>query len=416
MKNHVKNAFLRFYKEGQKAEFLETLTNFQSDTKWEVIEAKETMFLPLSSVPEEELTMGAGEACSDSMSSELPIVAVLPDGRKYLMRPYLLKNVKQHHRDNALVLSDMLHAGNVTAFCEHVSMGRSFLKKNILMMLRGEKISGWFSDFNASWSQLDQVQFFEEKMGEVFPNLCFESAEISHYCTTVNYTLDASMESRALHDRLGLKPGVMDAYVDAWIAAGLPADALTKAVPICKFVTGESGLTSIEVRPFIRLGGSWGDIPLGNKLSVNHRGADDKVWGKFETFPDQVAILYQKGLAGIERLCTQRINNPYCAITHVLALFRSSVPMKALEMCAANAEIFWPRDDDDTYCMAIDIFNCVNSAINAANAELSPVRRLRNSETLGRLCHTNWSEFDVRTVNKSFAKADTTESDDDFGI
>lgn len=418
MKNTVHDSYFALYAKEDHAKLIEDLQEFQADTHWEAIEAKNTRFVPLSSVEETELAVGAGEAYKDSMGSELPIAAVLPDGRKYLMRPYLLKNIKQHHRDNALVLSDMLHQGKIDAFCEHVSMGRHFLKKSILMMVRGEKISGWFSDFNASWSQLAQIEFFEEKMRSAFPNMKFESAEVSHYCTTVNYTLDDSMDSRALHDSLGLKPGVMDAYIDAWVSAGLPAEVLRSAVPICQFVTGESGLTSIEVRPYIRLNNKWGCIPLGNKLSVNHRGSDEHVWEKFETFPGQVAILYQKGLAGIERLCYQTMRHPYCAITHVLAQFRASVPMKRLQTCAANAEIFWPREDEEAVCKAIDIFNCVNESVSAANAELSPIRRLRNAETIGRLCHMDWREFDVATVNKSFAKSDADKmiSDDDFGI
>lgn len=415
--NNIKDGFLATFDEESHSDMLSYLREVEKDTRWEPIEAKNTFFVPLSEVPESELAAGAGEGYQDALSSPLPICAVLPDGRKYLLRPYLLKNIKQHHRDNAVVLSDMLNRGDIRAFCDHISLGRPFLKKQILMMTRGEKVSGWFSEFNGNWSQLAQVSFFEEKMKESFPALRFLRAEVSHYYTAVNYQLDETMSSRELHAHIGLKPGVMDAYLDAWVSAGLPAELLRDAVPVCQFVTGESGLTSIEVRPTIRLSDGT-VIPLGGILSVNHRGADESVWGKFETFPGKVAILYQKGLAGLESLCERKIFNPYCATTHVLNLFRASIPAEALRSCAANAEIFWPRDIEDITCCAIDIFNIVNEMVTEANKKLSPVRRLRNMEMVGRLCHSSWGDFDVGHVNKFFSKSDLKFStpDDDFGI
>lgn len=413
--NKIRDDFLVSYKSDEHSDLMTCLEEMEAGAKWEQVELNGTYFIPLSDVSEEALTEGAGEACEDTRaSSPLPICAVLPDGRTYLVRPYLLKNFKQHHRDNAAVLGDMLNQGNVAAWCEHISLGRQFLKKKILMLVRGEKVCGWFSEFNANWSQLRQVEFFEEKMKKAFPYMTFSNAEVSHYYTAANYTLDEAICSSS---SIAIRPKVMSAYVDAWKTAGLPAEMLEKAVPICQFVTGESGLTSIEVRPYIKLPDGT-VIPLGSNLSVNHRGNDEAVWGKFEEFPDKVAVLYQKGLAGIGRLCEHLILHPYCAMTHVLAQFRAYVPAEILRRYAADAEIFWPRDAEGVTCSAIEIFNLVNEMVNEANKKTSPIRSLRNIEMVGRLIYANWDEYDVNTVNKFFSKGDTkiVIPDEDFGI
>ena len=97
-------------------------------------------------------------------------------------------------------------------------MSKPYLTKSVLMMVRGGKISGWFSEFNFNKSQLMQVQFVEECLGERFPDMVFDSGDISHLFTTANYQLGGSM-SETYH-RLGMDDSVVAAYAEAWVKAG----------------------------------------------------------------------------------------------------------------------------------------------------------------------------------------------------
>lgn len=367
-----------------------------------------------SSTPSPEIDPAAKEAFEDSESSELPIVAVFDDGRKFLVRAYLLKSIKQHHRDTAPIVCDMLRKGAYRDMCDHLNLGRKYLTKNLLMLLRGGKISGWFSEFNARWTQKMQVDYFEESMGVAFPNFHFLDAEVSHFYTGCTYGLDYSMDSIELESGLGIDSSVMASYIDKWEEAGLAPEELRKARPICRFITGESGLTSIEVRPYLLVNGK--EIPLGSPLSVTHRGKDDAVWEKFMFFPGQVAVFYQKGMARLGELCKQRIFNPYNAATHALRTFRGYVNTSVLSKCAEYAKETWPLSIGSS-CYAIEIYNLINDFITEETKTAKPVVKLRNSEMMGRLLHADWGEFDSALpyeFGRSSTRAHTT--DDDFGV
>ena len=122
-------------------------------------------------------------------------------------------------------------------------------------------------------------------------------------------------------------PSVAASYLEAWEMAGGDPEELKKAVPTVIFMTGESGLSSIVVSPVMIMEG--GDpVFLGASLSVNHRGKDEMVWDKFKKFPDEVATLYTKGMKGLRDMCKTEILHPYNCLTHVLKMFKSSIPKK----------------------------------------------------------------------------------------
>lgn len=394
-----------FVEFNDREEFMSFIGDFDKDTRWESIPASSVTYIPLSSITPGELTAGGNVGYSDSEISGLPIAVKLDDGRIFGIRPYLYKNIKQHHRDNAAVLSDMLTAGNVAAFCDHLNASKPFLKKNIMMLTRGAKISGWFSEFNANWSQSAQFSFVENAMRANFPQWSFMRGEVSHLYTSGTYALEKSISSPGFTSMIGEK--VMGPYLDAWESAGGRREDLLNAVPQCKFMTGESGLTSIVLTPIVRMPDGM-TFFLGSSLSVNHRGDDEKVWKKFETFPEQIAVLYQKGMKALAKLCSRGVAHPYNCMTHCLMPFRSSIPAEYLKDLCSTMEMFYPQEDNSIICMAIEIYNSINEMVHRAGATQAPLKRLQNMELLARLMVSNWDDFDKATPAKLFGKGESS--------
>ena len=400
------DAFERHFEASSHGEFFELLDELEKDTKWDRVPLKEISFVPLSEVREEELSLGAGKAYEDSKKGFLPIVACFADGRKYLVREYLLKFIKDHAEDNGKIVSKIFNAKNWQLFCAHINCGWEYRHKEIIYLLRGEKISSWMTDFNSNWSQLKQFEFFEEKMGERFPGFSFSAASIGHYFSSASYRLDDSIESHGLAGALGVTSAVMGAYIDAWRACGLEPEELKSAVPVCRFLTGESGLCAIEAIPVIQTK-NYGEIVMGESLKVVHRGSDEAVWGQFETFPDNIAVLFQKGLAGLELLCKLRIMNPYNAVTRILKMFRATMPSETMKACAETASFYWAPSDKDATCKAVEIYHLVNEFVKEGNEKRkNPLVAFRNVELMGRLLHANWKDFDKPTALKVGGKAE----------
>lgn len=399
------------YDASQHEQFLSGLEDVQKDTTVEPVKTNEVLFMPLSKVPEGEL---AEEARMDSeapkvtelpFEGRLPIAVHLDDGRYYCIRPYLWKNIKQHHKDNAAILSDMVHREHWEEACAHLNMSKPYLTKSVLMMVRGGKISGWFSEFNFNKSQLMQVQFVEECLCERFPDMVFDSGDISHLFTTANYQLGGSM-SETYH-RLGMDDSVVAAYAEAWVKAGGSVEELETAVPYARFLTGESGLTSITLAPYLKLKDGR-TFYLGGSLSVNHRGEDKMVWGKFEEFPDKIAVLYQRGFSGLKELCDRVILYPASCLTHVLNKFRATVPVKEMKDCIEDFEMFYNPENPELTCRAIDVYNAVNELLDELGSKNGPMRQVQNTELIARLLVDNWDDYDKKTPAKLFGKREDT--------
>lgn len=413
MKNIYKDSWAEHFESDEHADFKDSLTEFSNAAKWTSINAADVTFVPLSAVYEHELAEGDADTLADSKIGEMPVAVHMDEAVKtFLMRGYLFKNVKQQFRDDAAILSDMLTAGNTEDFCDHLNMSKKYLKKKkIQMLVRGEKISGWFSDFNHNWSQIEQLEFLEKELTARFPNMSFVSGEINHTFTEARYALDESIRAKSIS---GEEEGVVDAYLSAWERSGGDRASMENAVPVLRFNTGESGLFSIVCSPLLKLA-PCKEYPkgttlfLGTALSVNHRGSDKAVWEKFAKFPDNIATLYTKGMKGLAAMCKTRISHPYCAVTHALKLFTSSVPLKVLKEICGDTEIIFGGPDDTEPCFAIDLYKNVSSKIQSSFGSSTPLKQFQNQELLARLCNANWEEFDKARPAALFAPKEDPE-------
>lgn len=362
------------------------LADFCKDTAWDLVKASDVHFAPIHGladvIPE--------DVFKDSISGELPI-AMQYDGASFAVRPFIFKAIKQHHRDGAKILATMLSKGHYLQVCEHLNMSAPYLTKNLMVMRRGGKIGGYFSQYNASWSQLTQCEYAMMTLGSLFKDLEFRRGEINHIFTSCEWSLGKAMADSEFEG----SASISSAYLDAWESAGGDRKVLEEAQPICRFITGESGLTSIALSPTLKFKDGT-TIYLGSSLSVNHRGSDESVWGKFEEFPSQIAALYQRGLMGLERLCKVKIFHPYNACSHALAFFKSAVTTSVLQNTLDDFEAFFSPDEKDLTCFAIDVYNHINNAFSKMDVK-SPLRRVQNAELLARLLMCDWSGFDKST-------------------
>ena len=410
----IRDNFSIAFTEDEHSDFDSAVAEFSDAAAWEAIPASDVTFLPMTAIVPEDLSVGGVDAFTDSSVGELPLaVRYDDDGRTFLIRPYLFKNIKQQFRDDAAILSDMLSKGRIDKFCDHLNMSKEFIgKKKLQVMYRGEKISGWFSDFNHNWDQTKQIDFMWDELSSRFPSMKFAGGYISHLQTELKTTLDDAITAKLV----GSDSLVAD-YLDAWEAAGGDREALKNAVPTLQFRTGESGLYAVTASPSLQIPPTPGYtrgriIPLGSALSVNHRGADNAVWDKFAKFPDNIGTLYVKGLEGLKKMCNTRIFFPYNALTHALKLFKSSIPIAELKRVCDDAEVYFGMDDSTT-CSAIDLYNMVNDMVTSviASKKLSEQKAFQNQEILARLCNMDWKTLDQKTPAKIGGKDTSFEID-----
>lgn len=384
--------------------FRELVAEVDLDTRWGHVPANKASFAPIGEFGP-GISLGDEVVFRDTLQSSLPITVYLQtEDRRIAVRPYLLKNFKEHSGDKAAVLRLMLNQGEYAAFCRHLNLGIPFLPddKRILYMTRGGKVSGWFSEYNANWSEGQQLDFVETCLADAFPGSTFHGAEWSHCFMQSSYALSGracSPEFARVSENI-----ITDAYLDIWEAAGQDRAALADAIPAVRFTTGESGLQPISLSAaLVRPNGR--PIVLGAPLTVNHRGKDENVWGKFAQFPSDICALYQKGLHGLQRLCEREIKHPYACMTKILYEFRASIPAETLREAADAVEMFYPSDHKAS-CSAWTLYEAVGDMVAAAAAtQDNPVRRIQNEELLARLITTNWDNLDVSTPVKLYGRS-----------
>lgn len=392
-----KDNFAVAYNNEEHGQFMKLLKSFVDDTLWVPVKIQHTSYMPCDTVSADELAYGGAEALADTRNNSLPICVKLQDGKIICVREHLLKFLKQHGANEAAKLGPILTAGDYQCFCDSMNIGLKYVKKTIQALIRGGKISCWVSDYNHEWSMLQQVQFLEEKLFDAFPNTEFVSAVANTLGIYVNYKLDDSLfDTDTKVSIFGER--TMEAYREAWTSAGLPIEDLEKATPMVRFTTGESGLVSIGLAPYLQFPDGT-EFPLGPAVSVNHRGDEKAVWGKFETFPEQVAVIAQKGLDAIAELCDKVIEHPLQCMANCMTKFRASLPSRYMYDTLDCYEASYPIDSGIT-CSAILLFQELNQMLDDASEALSPERRLQNIEILARLIYENWDAFDTTALPK----------------
>jgi len=398
-----KDEFVKSFVGTEHDEFLKFISEVDKDSRWLICPLKEIKFKTAAETAAEDLFIGSEDAYRDTLYSPLPLIGVLPGGKEVCFRSYLWKQVKQLHRIAAPIITDMMKEGALGAAVEMVNMCGPFLKGDAQVLLRGGKVSGYASEYNANWTETEQLSFIEDSFMKRFPDYEFTGGSFSHEMTTADYRL-----GETIAEALDKDSAVLSSYAKAWEDAGMDGD-LQQAVPMIRFVTGESGLTSIILKPFLVLNGK--EIPVSPSLAVSHRGTDKTVWGRLGDFPAESLSMFQLGLAGIETLCNLQVYHPYACMTHALRTFVNFLPRTMLDDVAESFKVFFDPSDPTKTCKAIDVFSQINECIHGIMPTLSAMRKLQAQELIARLVVMDWKKMDVsKAIRLRSCKAKETES------
>ncbi len=397
------------------ADFESALLEFDAAADWHRnVRIRELHFANASDVDAEDF-FGGEDAKDETL--KYSHLAVKVDGVYYGMRYYTLRPARALVGDKASIHRAMVSAGNYTALANHLNMGLPFfsVKKEALVLVRGNLVSGIYTEFNGDWEESRQFASLLDTLQQMFPAASFLWGQIDHMATKVKFKLDSSVGSKSFLSHEVKGGSVISAYKDALDRGGLPTDFLENAVPTVRFHTGESGWTQLSLIPQLEftVGSSKTSLPLGKVMKVNHRGKDEMVWAKFLDYLDDIAATYQAGLRGVANLYSLKIQHPYSAITHALAKFTSDVPLKIVQEKVLEWQMFYPEDADFT-CTAFDIYLELSWVVEQAakDGQSSVVKFITNQETLARFIAPsfNWSAIDVETPHKfSFNKKDKDE-------
>lgn len=381
-----RDEFFRSFRTEEHEEFKKFILGVDADSSWEVFPLSEIRFDPADKFLVQDLYTGSEDALADSKAGSLPIVATLPGEKVVCVRQYLWKQIKQLHKMTAPILTDILSSGALNVATELVNACGPYLKNSVQVLLRGGKVTSYASKYNANWTESEQISYLEEAFSRRFPLCRFQGGSFTHAMTTAEYAIGESM--RTVEE----DASVLAAYAQSWVDAGLDGD-LREAIPVIRFVTGESGLTSILVKPFFLLGGS--EIPVSPALSVTHRGPDELVWGKFKDFPTQSMSMFKMGMDKLKELCERQVYHPYACMTHVLKPFVGLLNGTTLDGIAESFKVFYDPEDSAATCKGIDIYMQVNEAIRDVSDSLSATKRLQAQELVSMMLVADWDKLDV---------------------
>lgn len=413
-KELIADEFCLSYADGEDAEkaFLQAVKQFDGAAEWKDVPVTDIRILATSKL--EEFHGGPDAANEESyLSAKIGRRGGLP----YVLRPWTCKSLRSLCQDDPGIFKKILAEGRANLVARRLNEDLGFLPKNkeLLVLVRGEKISGLFGDFNSEWTQSEQLAALKRKLMQMFAGHEFLSGSIGHIETKASYKLGPSiMDSKFLKSTHGTAAAaVLTPYIQAWTDAGMDPQILKEAVPILEFRTGESGLAQLMLVPRIlyKTGRVTTSCLLGEPMKVKHRGAT--VWDTYVEYLTSVAATYQNGIRGIVDLSQRKIEHPYSCLTHLLKQLRPSTPAEEFWSTLESFEMQYPQTEEKS-CQAFLLYEVINDMNQRASAKVSVTKQLQNMEFTAKMLSPkfNWKRFDV-AAPVSFGKGGVLREDDE---
>lgn len=398
--------------EAEETAFFQAVKQFDGAAEWKSIPATNINIIATSKL--KEFHGGPNAANVDSyLAAKLGRAGGLP----YVLRPWACKSLRSLCLDDPAIFKKIITAGRPDVVARRLNEDLKYLpkKKELLVLIRGEKISGLFGDFNSEWTQSEQLAALKGKLTQMFAGHEFLAGNISHIETKASYKLGPSiMDHRFLKSTHGTAAeAVLTPYIQAWTDAGMDPQALREAVPILEFRTGESGLAQLMLVPRIcyTTDGVATSCLLGEPMKVKHRGAT--VWGTYVEYLTTVAAAYQNGIRGIVDLTQRKIEHPYSCLTHLLKQLRASTPAEEFWSTLESFEMLHPQTDTKP-CQAFLLYEVINDMNQRASKKVSVTKQLQNMEFTAKMLSPkfNWKRFDT-AAPVNFGKGGVITEDDD---
>lgn len=400
-------------KEGEAA-FLQAVKDFDQVAEWRSVPVDDFRILATNKLDEDGIHGGPDASNTDSyLSARIGKRGGLP----YVMRPWTCKSLRNLCQDDPGIFTKILAEGRADIIARRLSEDLKFLPKGkeLLVLIRGEKISGLFGEFNSEWTQSEQLTALKQKLMQMFGGHEFLSGELGHIETKVTYKLGPSiMDAKFLKTTYGTAAeAVLSPYIQAWTDAGMDPDVLREAIPSLDFRTGESGLAQLMLVPRIhyKTGAVMTSCLLGEPMKVKHRGSN--VWNTYTEYLTSVAATYQNGIRGIVDLTQREIKHPYSCLTHLLKQLRPSTPAADFWSTLESFEMLHPQTDEKP-CQAFVLYEVINDMNQRAAEKVSVTKQLQNMEFTAKMLSPkfNWKRFDV-AAPANFGKGGVMRNDDD---
>ena len=415
-KDLVPDTFRLSFAEGKEGEatFLHAVKEFDKAGKWENVPAEDFRVLATGKLDEGSVHGGPDACNADSyLSAKIGKRGGLP----YVLRPWACKSLRNLCQDDPGIFTRILAEDRADIIARRLSEDLQFLPKGkeLLVLIRGEKISGLFGEFNSEWTQSEQLTALKQKLMQMFGGHEFLSGELGHIETKVTYKLGPSiMDAKFLKTTHGTAAeAVLTPYIQAWTDAGMDPDVLQDAIPTLDFRTGESGLAQLMLVPRIhyKTGAVMTSCLLGEPMKVKHRGSN--VWNTYTEYLTSVAATYQNGIRGIVDLTQREIKHPYSCLTHLLKQLRPSTPAAEFWSTLESFEMLHPQFDEKP-CQAFVLYEAINDMNQRAAEKVSVTKQLQNMEFTAKMLSPkfNWKSFDV-VAPANFGKGGVMRADDD---
>lgn len=249
-------------------------------------------------------------------------------------------------------------------------------KTSTLVLIRDEKVSATHSGDERDYSILEipeLLQKLDAKLGERFPDNCFESGYSDHALTSAFWSMPAQREE------------LLGSYEKLLVSKGKSA-MVSKLMPGIQFSTSDTGVASAKVSAL--LVGDQYPIYIGGMLAVEHR------WQKnvedFEKELDQLFAQFGDSLAMLEKLEGVELEYPVNAMTRVCK--KLSMPKKE----ALGAITMFEMSYGGGSATAHDIFMAMQEIPFLLKAQGYPESKLIVlGENMARALSLDWSKYDL---------------------
>lgn len=408
----------RYNGKEQEMDFLDCVKEYDLAADWRSVSVSDMSIQATAELSGDSVYGGDAAINMDSyLAVQLP-PANGAEVKLHVLRPYTIPALMSLCKDSPPIFKAMKDCGNTSIIARRLNEDRCFLPqdKEFLIRIVGGKVSGCFGDFNAAWTQTEQMAALRSKLNEMFGNHEFLEGTVAHIETRVAYKLGPSIEdAKFLKSTHGTAAGaVLAPYLQTWVEAGLDAEVLKNAVPTLEFRTGESGLAPIALIPSIHYKADGVDttVLLGPPCKVKHRGSE--VWNTYLEYLAGVAAAYQNGIRGWVDLTKTEIKHPYNCLTHIMKTgLRASTPAAVLQATLEAFSLTYPEGGSET-CSAFVIYETINDMNSRAAKAVSPTKQLQNMEFTCKMLAPkfNWKRFDL-TSPANFGKGPVIVPDED---
>lgn len=379
MNNHLRDRLARIEFQEQ-SDFGNFLVDMNKEDTWltEDTASIRIGYITPESTPEYNFTDASEEQVNNAFGTGSLFVKLISQNMTILLNDNALFTLKDRAGITCKHTSRLLSEGKKMEFCHFANLALpEYVEKRSLILLRAGQVLAVHSSNYVPLNQMDIYNRFFQNIKDRFPNAKFDHAVYTHNLTNCTYCLS------------NYKDTIMDAYREAWIAAGLKESALERSFPVLKVNTSDSGEFCLEMEPILKVGAFY--YPLGDKILIKHHGTAHV--GKLDASLNKLFAKLEAGVTNIANLLMLEINYPVPVM--VRALEEAGIVSNAKKACKNLVEAFTSCVYPGKGLTAFDIYlQICDIQYTDEFQKMSPATKLKITENFHRLLTLDWVEMD----------------------